>query len=41
MDGVDILAKLNELKRHLDKLTEDDGAFVSEMVRLHESGQIA
>jgi len=40
MKGVDVLAKLYALKARLKELWLNDAAFVSEMVTLHESGQV-
>jgi hypothetical protein len=40
MNSVDVLAKLYKLKDSVDGLTEDDRAFVTEMVKLHESGHV-
>jgi hypothetical protein len=40
MGGVDILARLYKLKDSVDGLTADDRAFVTEMVKLHESGHL-
>ena len=37
---MDILAKLKNLKEHLETLTADDGAFVNEMLTLLENGQL-
>ena len=39
MDGVDVLGKLGRLNESLDRLRADDKDFISEMVKLHESGQ--
>jgi hypothetical protein len=39
MDRVDVLGRLRRLNESLDRLGEDDKGFVSEMVKLHESGQ--
>jgi hypothetical protein len=40
MDGVDVLARLYALRDKLDGLSEGDKTFVSEMVKLHESGLV-
>jgi hypothetical protein len=40
MVGVDVLAKLYKLQGNLDRInSDDDRAFVSSMVNLHQSGQ--
>jgi hypothetical protein len=39
VDGIDVLGKLGKLNESLHRLREDDKGFVSEMVKLHESGQ--
>ena len=39
MDGVDALGKLDKLNESLERLHEDDKEFISDMVKLHESGQ--
>ena len=40
MDGADVAARLYKLKDNLDGPSEGDKAFVNDMVRLHESGQL-
>src|ERR1039458_2956685 len=40
MDSVDVVARLYQLKDNLDGLSEGDKAFVNDMVKLHESGQL-